>query len=147
VASFNFRDDFDALDFQERLVHQLVHMLLFIDDTLTPQIRPGCKEMPIKTGLPFVLGGTAFPACLAFHNYIVAVEMLLYTSATNQLGVCPKDHRSTAWGIKIIATFNTALVPNASLFTNHGQDILHRAKVVVAPHAGVLPLSIGTASK
>lgn len=132
VANFNFRDDFDELDFQELLVHQLIHMLLFIDDTLTPQMRPGCKETPIETGLPFVLGGTAFPAYLAFHSYIVAVEMLLYRNVTNQLDACPKYHRSTERVIRIIDAFKAALSPNVSLFTGRGQDILRRAEAAVA---------------
>lgn len=147
VANFNFRDDFDELDFQELLVHQLVHMLLFIDDTLTPQMRPGCKKTPIETGLPFVLGGTAFPAYLAFHSYIVAVEMLLYRSATNQWDACPKYHRSTARVIRIIDAFKAALGPNASLFTDRGQYILSRAEAAVATCMEALPFPTGIPSE
>lgn len=146
VANFNFRDDFDELDFQELLVHQLVHMLLFIDDTITPQMQPGCKETPIETGLPFVLGGTAFPAYLAFHSYVVAVEMLLYRNATNQWDACPKYHRSTARVIRIINAFKVALRPNASLFTERGQEILRRAEEAVAPLVEATPSLTGIAS-
>jgi len=75
------------------------------------------------------------------------VEMLLYRSATNQLGVCPKYHRSTARVTRIIDAFNAALSPNALLFTDRGQDILHRAEVAVATRVEVLPLPTGIASE
>lgn len=141
VANFNFRDDFDELDFQELLVHQLVHMLLFIDDTLTPHMAPKDKVVPIQTGMPFVLGGTAFPAYLAFHSYIVAVEILLYRAATKQWGVCPRYHRSTARIIRIIEAFRPALDAHAALFTRRAQEILLRAEQVTADLLGQAALS------
>jgi hypothetical protein len=132
VANFNFRDDFNTLDFQELLVHQLVHMLLFIDDTLAPHMTPGSKEVPIETGLPFVLGGTVFPAYIAFHSYIVAAEILLYRASTGQLSASPKYHRSTARVIRIINALENALASHASLFTARGHEILGRAEQSVA---------------
>lgn len=136
VANFNFRDQFDELDFQELLVHQLVHMLLFIDDTITPHMTPENKDVPVESGLPFVLGGTAFPAYIAFHSYIVAVEMLLYRDATNQWDVCPKYHRSTDRVIRIINAFRNALGEHILLFTERGQGILARAEQSVAQLLG-----------
>ncbi|WP_333911699.1 hypothetical protein [Xanthomonas hortorum] len=68
VANFNFKDDFDELDFHELLVHQLVHMLLFVDDTLDPHMAQDRKDVQVETGLPFVMGGTCFPIYLAFQK-------------------------------------------------------------------------------
>ncbi|MGV7175656.1 hypothetical protein [Xanthomonas axonopodis] len=129
VANFNFKDDFDELDFHELLVHQLVHMLLFVDDTLDPHMAQDRKDVQVKTGLPFVMGGTCFPIYLAFHSYIVAVEMLLYREATGQLDACPVYHRSTARVIRIIHALGQAMRTNCAMFDARGRDILDRAFV------------------
>ena len=131
VANFNFKDDYDKLDFQELLVHQLVHMLLFIDDSMTVHMPPAEKEFPLEVGLPFVLGGTAFPIYLAFHSYIVAVEMLAYRKHTGQWDVSPRYHRSTKRIIKIINAFGAALDPELKRFTPRGQHILVQARNLV----------------
>lgn len=127
VANFNFKDDFDELDFQELLVHQLVHMLLFVDDTLSPHMAHDRKETQVETGIPFVMGGTCFPVYLAFHSYIVAVEMLLYREATGQLGACPVYHLSTARVIRIIHALGQAMRINRSMFEARGREIIDRA--------------------
>lgn len=127
IANFNFKDDFGELDFQELLVHQLVHMLLFVDDTLDSHMAPDRKDVLVETGLPFVMGGTSFPVYLAFHSYIVAVEMLLYREDTGQLDECPVYHRSTARVVRIIHALGRAMRTNHALFDARGRDILDRA--------------------
>jgi hypothetical protein len=131
VANFNFKDQFDELDFQELLFHQLVHMLLFIDDSMHPHMPDSQRHLALEVGLPFVLGGTAFPAYLAFHSYIVAVEMLAYRARTDQWGVVPKYHRSTERVLRIISAFRSAIEPEASRFTPRGGQILSRARGLV----------------
>lgn len=129
VANFNFKDDFGELDFQELLVHQLVHMFLFVDDTLDPHMSADSKDILIETGLPFVMGGTRFPIYLAFHSYIVAVEMLLYREATQQLDACPTYHRSSARVVRIIHALRDALQDSYAMFGARGQMILDCARL------------------
>jgi hypothetical protein len=124
VANLNFKDDYDETDFVELVFHQLTHMLLFFDDTTRSHMRSHDKDVKITTTVSFALGGSDFPAYLAFHSYIVAIEMLLFRVATATLTVTPKYHGPTSRIIRLIRAFWSSLSENMALFQPRGREIL-----------------------
>jgi hypothetical protein len=127
VANLDFKDDFEEIDLVELVYHQLVHMMLFIDDGVSSHMDDGSKSVMIPTSLVFVLGGSDFPAYIAFHSYLVGVEVLLHREATGTLDAAPRYHGSTARILRILGQFRASLDAHSSLFLPRGQEILGQA--------------------
>ena len=81
----------------------------------------------ISTYFKFVLGGNSFPAYLAFHSYLVGVEVLFYRSEMGTLSTSPKYHGPTDRITSILIELQQKLLLNQSLFTDCGKKILHDA--------------------
>lgn len=128
LASMDFKDFFDSQDFVELCVHQLTHMLLFIDDRNHGHMKSCSKETLIETHvIKFALGGTAFPAYLMFHSYLVGVEILCFRNDTKGLLFKGNYHGETGRIIKVCQEFHNALKKNLNLFEDRAKLILENA--------------------
>lgn len=127
LSIIDFKDEFDQHDFVELIVHQVTHMLVFIMDRIEPQMSENNKTVMIPTKFKFVLGGNSFPAYLAFHSFLVAVEVLLFRHQTGTMEVERKYHGSTQRIKGIIEELETQIKKNINLFTNSGRIILEDA--------------------
>ena len=124
LSCIDFKDHFDENDFIELIVHQVTHMLLFMDDITKSHMLPENKKLMIETHLKFVSGGTKFPAYLAFHSYIVGIEILYFRWQSTGLNYKGNYHGDTPRIIRVCRMFKQCLLNNISLFTEHGQSIL-----------------------
>lgn len=126
LACFDFKDHFTTQDFIELVVHQLTHMLLFIDDRLHPHATKEDKERLLDVGLVSKLGGTQFPWYIAFHSYLVGVEVLCFRTAVNLPEYSPY-HGNTTRIIQVCQHFEQALSPIMSCFSARGQTLFYQA--------------------
>jgi len=127
LATMDFKDHFNEEDFIELLFHQLTHMLLFIDDRNNPHMSCFAKVTWIETSLKYVLGGHAFPAYLAFHSYLVGVEMLFFRKKMNGLEFSGHYHGSSMRIIDACEAFQISLMKHLNLFLPRGLSILEMA--------------------
>lgn len=127
ISIIDFKDNFEEIDFIELVFHQCIHMIAFLSDRLIPHMSEENKIVQIPTTLQFVLGGNNFPAYLAFHSYLVGIEMLLFRESTNTLESKTNYHGSTKRILRIVKEFKHALKTNKELFTNYGNEILLRS--------------------
>lgn len=133
LSIMHFKDTFQAIDFIELVIHQLTHMLLFLLNGMEPQVMTRYKETLIPTRIQFVLGGQSFPMYLAFHSYLVGIEILHFRDATDQLDIKANYHGSTGRVIKLIKQFYEPLSKYDNYLTPHGRDILHGSYQSVEP--------------
>lgn len=131
LASMDFKDHFNEQDFIELLVHQMTHMLLFIDDRSHEHMIGDTKEIMIETGLKYVLGGTKFPAYIAFHSYIVGVEVLCFRERATGLHFEGNYHGSTERIIKICDSFQSCLIKNLDIFSERGKSIIENSALLI----------------
>lgn len=127
LSSMDFKDEFEEQDFVELVVHQLTHMILFIDDHCNTHMLSGNKEIMIDTTLKYKLGGNQFPAYIAFHSYIVGVEVLCFRESATGFEYNSVYHGSTERIIRVCTQFQNALINAKYLFTDKGQAILEKA--------------------
>jgi len=125
LSIFNFKDNFTRQDFIELIIHQLTHMLYFIADRTELQMSEENKQVMIPTNYKFVLGGRAFPAYLAFHSFVVAVEVLKFRHVSNTLNITSEYHGSSTRIKNIILDLQIQLLKHDQLFTKHGRKILY----------------------
>jgi len=131
LSFMNFKDHFDIQDFIELVFHQLIHMLLFVDHHSTPHMITGTRDLMIETGLPYVLGGTKFPAYLAFHSYIVAVEVLFFRVQVTSLSHKTHYHGDTHRIVKVCDSFQTCMIKHFDLFSTRGQSFLNDSFIML----------------
>ncbi|EKD72174.1 MAG: hypothetical protein ACD_45C00744G0010 [uncultured bacterium] len=124
-SSMDFKDHFNEQDFIELVIHQMTHMVLFMDDRCYEHMRKDNKEAMIETGLKYVLGGTKFPAYLAFHSYIVGVEVLCFRWQSTGLNYQGIYHGDTSRIINVCEAFKKSLLDHVELFFPRGQSILN----------------------
>lgn len=130
LASINFKDDFDQQDFIELIVHQLTHMILFLDDYIHYHLDFKNKELMVEAGLSYRLGGTKFPLYTMFHSYVVGVEVLCFRYKSTGFPYQGNYHGSTSRIIKICTDFKNCLMNNIELFSPRGQSILNDSFVL-----------------
>lgn len=134
LASMDFKDHFLEQDFIELVIHQLTHMLLFLDDRLSPHCLPENKQIMIETNeIKYRLGGTKFPAYLAFHSYLVGVEVLLFRLDYFDKNTPFQYHGSLERIIRLCKLFEKSLLTNINLFTPRGKEFLENASVFFQP--------------
>jgi hypothetical protein len=131
LICMDFKDHFETNDFIEDIVHQMTHTLLFLDNFNQPHMIQDAEEIMIETGLKFVLGGTKFPAYLAFHSYLVGVEILYFRMNTTGLGYNGKYHGDTDRIFRVCDIFRKSLIKNIDLFTPRGQSFLNDSFVLL----------------
>lgn len=127
VVFLDFKDNYDQEDFIELLIHQVVHMLYFLEHRVQPHIFIEHESKMIETNLKYVRGGTAFPAYLAFHSYLVGVEILQYRLHYGLQDYFRNYHGSTDRIFSLCNKFRICMEKNANLFSDRGQIILGNA--------------------
>ena len=85
------------------------------------------KEKMIETKLKYVHGGNAFPAYIAFHSYLVGVEMLCFREATNMLEYNGAYHGDIERVLRVTKGFQESLLNNMDLFDLRGKAIIDTA--------------------
>ncbi len=129
LACIDFKDHFDSNDFVELVVHQMTHMLLFMDNFNNPHMLADNYDVMIETNLKYVQGGTKFPAYLAFHSYIVGVEMLTFRKNFTGWDFVGNYHGSTERIFKVCLSFRKSLQQKNNLFTDRGKSFLDDADI------------------
>jgi hypothetical protein len=127
LCSLDFKDNFEQQDFIELLVHQMTHMILFMDDRNKSHMLEGCKEIAIETELKSKLGGNKFPVYIAFHSYIVGVEALCFRQQTTGFEFNGNYHGNSERMFKVCKIFQNALDKEMRLFTSRGQTIFEKS--------------------
>jgi hypothetical protein len=131
LSSMDFKDHFDEHDFIELLVHQLIHIILFIDYFKSHHITLQNMDVMIEVGMPYRLGGTAFPAYLAFHSYIVGVEILAFRNDMGRLMAATNYHGSTARIIRVTTRFQQAVMNHIHLFEPSARSLFEKSCVLL----------------
>ncbi|GEM_PF-1541325 len=127
LSSMDFKDNFGQQDFIELVVHQVTHMTLFIDDYSNEHMPSSNKAVMIDTELKYKLGGTQFPAYLAFHSYIVGVEVLAYRKKTTTLNFNGAYHGNTQRIIRVCKEFQKSLINRIDLFSPRGKSFIEKS--------------------
>ncbi|MDP1574331.1 MAG: hypothetical protein Q8L78_05320 [Coxiellaceae bacterium] len=128
LASMDFKDHFNQQDFIELVVHQMTHMYLFMDDKVFNHCDEEKKEIMIETyDIKFILGGTQFPLYLAYHSYIVGVEVLCFREETYGINGDGNYHGKTSRIFKICELFQKALILNTHHFSKRGLGIFEKS--------------------
>lgn len=131
LASFDFKDHFDHEDFMELVVHQLTHMILFLDNINNKHVIERNGKTMIEVGLNYKLGGTKFPAYICFHSYLVGAEVLSHRRYVKKISKSTSCHGDTARILRLSKFFENAIEQNMQLFTNYGQSLIKKAKVSI----------------
>lgn len=126
IAHIDFKNHYNQNDFNELIIHQITHMLLFIDDYIEPQIDDLNKPIQITTSIKHKRGGNKFPLYILFHSFCVGVEVLQYRAVSNTLTTPINYHAQTITAIKRCSECFHILNENSSLFTSRGKDILKK---------------------
>lgn len=130
LSSIDFKDNFEDQDFIELIVHQMTHMILFIDDFCHSHMLSADKERMIDTELKYKLGGTKFPAYIAFHSYIVGVEVLCFRKNATGFEYTGNYHGSTKRIIKICNEFQKSLTNEMHLFSPRGRSLFEKSEIL-----------------
>tara|TARA_R110000868_G_scaffold162538_2_gene393888 strand:+ start:2538 stop:3374 length:837 start_codon:yes stop_codon:yes gene_type:complete len=132
LANFDFKDNFNNEDFKELLVHQLTHMILFLDNANNKHVIDNCEETMLEVGLRYKLGGTMFPAYICFHSYLVAVEVLSHRRHLNNIDIATNCHGSTMRILTMSNHFGSAINNNLNLFTDYGRTIIAKGMSIIS---------------
>lgn len=125
IAHLDFKPAYNQFDFNELIIHQIVHTLLYINDYLQPQIEDKYKTLLVATNGKHKRGGSHFPLYVLFHSFCVGVEILQHRIASNTLNSKVNYHSSTASIINRCKTGLTILNKNSQYFTSKGYSILN----------------------
>jgi len=125
ISHIDFRECYDEYDFYELVLHQLVHILTFIDDRTTPQLDDSLKNTLIQTPFTHKAGGNQFSLYIIFHAFLVGVEILLYRKSKNRADIKGNYHGTTESLLKKSLKSSAILQEYLPLFTPHGQRIIH----------------------
>lgn len=90
------------------------------------------KEKMIETNLKYKLGGNAFPAYLAFHSYIVGVEILGFRKHVMGFEYKGNYHGTTKHIVRVCNEFKRVLHNHSFLFTERGKFLLSEANVLLS---------------
>ncbi len=137
LAILDFKDHYQHEDFIELIIHQLTHMLLFLDERVNPHMPAASKNILIDTEtIQFIRGGTKFPIYLAFHSYIVGVEVLCFRAEMGELQYQGNYHGNTERILRICKQFKFCLENNFDLFYEPAQAILIKANTLLTQIEG-----------
>jgi len=124
IAHLDFKNHYNQLDFNELIIHQITHMLLFIDDYIEPQVEASKKNLPIVTAAKHKRGGNSFPLYILFHSFCVGVEILDYRLRSETLNTPVNYHPGTSIAINRCKEGFSILHENMKLFTLNGRKLL-----------------------
>jgi hypothetical protein len=124
IAHIDFKENFNQEDFNELIIHQITHMLLFIDDLIEPQVEYSKKQFPIRTTATHKRGGNFFPLYILFHSFCVGIEVLNYRFNFQTLKAPVNYHPTTATAIQRCKEGFLILNEHIHLFTLKGKKLL-----------------------
>lgn len=124
IAHIDFKENFNQDDFNELIIHQITHMLLFIDDFIEPQVEDSKKQLPIRTVTTHKRGGNFFPLYILFHSFCVGIEVLNYRFNFQKLEAPVNYHPTTATAIQRCKEGLLILNGYIDLFTLKGKKLL-----------------------
>lgn len=125
IAHIDFKETFNQEDFNELIIHQITHMLLFIDDFIMPQVVDSKKQHPIKTATTHKRGGNFFPFYTLFHSFCVGIEILNYRFNSQTLEVPVHYHPRTHTAMQRCKEGFSILNEHINLFTSKGRKLLN----------------------
>ncbi|KTD02729.1 hypothetical protein [Fluoribacter gormanii] len=126
IAHIDFKESYNQEDFNELIVHQITHTLLFIDDYIEPQVDDDKKNFLISTSLSHKKGGNKFPFYILFHSVCVGLEVLSYRYENNSLDSPIHYHPTTEVAIKRCTNGINKLNEYIDLFTHSGKELLYK---------------------
>lgn len=124
IAHLDFKSHYNQLDFNELIIHQITHMLLFIDDYVEPQVEASKKSTPIATTFQQKRGGNSFPLYILFHSLCVGVEILAYRVKSETLTSLVNYHPETSVAVNRCKAVFATLQENMKVFTFNGRKLL-----------------------
>lgn len=124
IAHIDFKENFNQEDFNELIIHQIIHMLLFIDDFIEPQVEDSKKQLPIRTVATHKRGGNFFPLYILFHSFCVGVEILNYRFNFQTLEASVNYHPKTFIAMQRCKEGFSILNEHINLFASKGKKLL-----------------------
>lgn len=124
IAHLDFKPHYNQLDFNELIIHQITHMLLFIDDYVEPQVEASNKNIPIATTSQHKRGGNSFPLYALFHSLCVGIEILAYRLKSENLTTSVNYHPHTSTAVNRCKAGFAILQENMNFFTLKGKKLL-----------------------
>mgnify|MGYP003631362021 CR=1 FL=1 len=124
IAHIDFKSHYNQQDFNELIIHQITHTLLFIDDYVALQVEGPKKELSIKTTAKNKRGGNSFPLYVLFHSFCVGVEILNYRLKSEMLDAPVNYHPVTSIALNRCKQGFAILHNNINLFTPNGRKLL-----------------------
>lgn len=124
IAHIDFKKNFNQEDFNELIIHQITHMLLFIDDFIEPQVEDSKKNLPIRTAATHKRGGNFFPLYILFHSFCVGIEVLNYRFNFKTLEAPVNYHPTTSIAMQRCKEGFLILNEHINLFTLKGKKLL-----------------------
>ena len=131
IAHIDFKKHYNENDFNELIIHQITHMLLFIDDHIDPHVVDSNKMLPIETTVKHKRGGNSFPLYTLFHSLCVGVEVLHYRLTSDTLMATVNYHAQTVTAIKRCSDCLVVLIENIALFTSKGSNVLREYEAIL----------------
>ncbi|MDX7997731.1 hypothetical protein FE394_00590 [Xenorhabdus sp. Reich] len=129
LACIDFKDNFSKQDFLELIFHQLIHMVLFIDDIASSHMKEDDKLITVEVeGIKSIFNDNKFPIYTLFHSYIVGVEIFNYRSELFGIKSNSTYHGTTERIIKLCQTMAISIEKNIFLFSNRAKDIFNLSK-------------------
>ncbi|MFK7824301.1 MAG: hypothetical protein AB8G05_09095 [Oligoflexales bacterium] len=78
LVIINGQDHLEKEDYIELMVHQMNHMIMFLDDKLNPQVSNENKCLPITLPINTAAGTRSMSFYVLLHSFMVGVEVLLF---------------------------------------------------------------------
>ena len=126
IAHIDFKPHFNRQDFNELIVHQITHLLLYYNDVINPQVPSKYKSLSLKTMFQHKRGGQEFPLYILFHSFCVAVEVLQYRIDTNTVDATVNYHSDSQLVIKRCKSCVEMLRDNSEYFSEQGEYVLEK---------------------
>tara|TARA_R110000868_G_scaffold396846_2_gene669208 strand:- start:6732 stop:7610 length:879 start_codon:yes stop_codon:yes gene_type:complete len=127
LAVIDYKLQFNKIDFQELIFHQVIHMLTYLDDKINSHLPTHLKTDLVSSDLVHKAGGNQFPLYIIFHSYLVGVEVLLYRKKMNNLDFEGNYHGPSRRLIERCIKGRLMLDDHFDKFTEHGKMILGKA--------------------
>ncbi|KTD59282.1 hypothetical protein [Legionella shakespearei] len=124
IAHIDFKEHFNQEDFNELIIHQITHMLLFIDDFIEPLVEDSHKQLPVRTAATHKRGGNLFPLYIFFHSLCVGIEVLNYRYNFQTLEAQVNYHPITSTAMQRCKDGFLILNDHINLFTLKGKKLL-----------------------
>ncbi|WP_340614766.1 hypothetical protein [Xenorhabdus thailandensis] len=132
LAFIDFKDNFNYQDFLELIFHQLIHMILFIDDIANFHMENDTKLITIEVeGVKSVFHDNKFPLYTLFHSYIVGIEILMFRKNFFNDNSFSRYHGSTDRIIKLCRIFSIAIEKNMSFLETRSKYIFEKSKKLI----------------